>query len=133
MKKIVSFILIILVLYIVGIFIFPDYINQIGEKLGLSSFNQSVINFKTDIEKSITDYDPVGKVNQTKQQAIEIKQKMETQVQETKQKIETIQTKVDNVEKSIDNTTKAVNQTVNSLNDLTNSVSNVISSTGSGN
>lgn len=126
MQKIIYAILALIILYIVSIFAFPSVSSYIWEKVWLTGFNESLIKVKADVEDFITNFDVIWKYKDTKDQALEIKQNVETQVEETKQKIETIQTNVDKTAKAIDETTKAVNNTMDSLNELWNSISNVV-------
>ncbi len=133
MKKIILFILALIVFYIVSIFAFPSVTSSIAEKFWFSEFNKNVINFRNELNDFITNFDLIWKFKQTKDQAIEIKQNVETSVQDTKQKIETIQTNVDKTAKAIDETTKAVNNTVDSLNELQKSIWDVVPETGTWN
>lgn len=130
MKKILAFIFLIVWIYILLIFISPVVANNIWEKIWLLNFNNNLIETKKGIEDFIVNFDLVWKISETKKDALEIKQNVETQVQETKQKIETIQTNVDKTAKAIDQTTKAVNETVNSLNELQKSIWDVVPSIG---
>lgn len=133
MLKVIYFICAVAVMYFVSIFALPSVSSTIWETLGLTAFNQSVIKVRDNFNEFITNFDVIGKYKDTKDQALEIKQNVETQVEDTKKKIETIQTNVDKTAKAIDETTKAVNTTVDSLNDLQESIVNVVPSTGSGN
>lgn len=132
MKRIISFILLLICLYLISIFAFPSVSSYIWEKLWLTSFNESVIKSRDDLNDFITNFDLMWKYKDTKEQVFEIKQNVETQVKDTKEKIETIQTNVDKTAKAIDNTTKAVKDTINSLNELQNSIVNVVSDSSSG-
>lgn len=126
MLKVIYFISALVALYFISIFAFPSVSSSIGGKLWLTAFNQSVIQLRDDFNDFVTNFDVIGKYKDTKDQALEIKQNVETQVQETKQKIETIQTNVDKTAKAIDDTTKAVNTTVESLSELQESIVNVV-------
>lgn len=133
MQKFIYFVCAIIVLYFISIFAFPSVSASIWEKLGLTWFNNSVIKARDDFNDFITNFDVLWKMKDTKDQALEIKQNVETQVEDTKKKIEVIQTNVDKTAKAIDDTTKAVNNTVNSLNELQNSIVDVVPGTASGN
>lgn len=131
MKKIISLILLLIGLYIISIFLFPSISSSIWEKIWLTWFNESVIKVKKDFDDFIMNFDVIWKYKETKDSALELKQNVETQVQETKKQIEVIQTNVDKTTKAIDDTSKAVNNTVNSLNDLTKSIKDVVPTSSS--
>ncbi|MGE4444079.1 MAG: hypothetical protein AB7E37_03755 [Candidatus Altimarinota bacterium] len=130
MKKAILIILSIFVLYLVSIFALPSVSSYIGEKVGLTEFNSGVIKARDEVNEFFSSFDIIGKYKDTKDSALEIKQNLEIQVQDTKVKIEEIQTKVDETGKAIDETTKAINNTVNTINDLGNSISNIVGGTG---
>lgn len=132
MQKFIYFVCAIIVLYFISLFAFPWVSSYLGEKLGLTGFNQSVLQARDDFNEFVTSFDVVWKFKDTKDQALEIKQNVETQVEDTKKKIEVIQTNVDKTSKAIDDTTKAVNNTVNSLNELQNSIVDVVPWSASG-
>lgn len=133
MKKVIFLILLLIVSYILSIFVFPSFSKYIWEKLWLTWFNTSVVKIRNDFNEYITSFDMKWKYNDTKEQALEIKQNVETQVNETKKQIEVIQTNVDKTAKAIDDTTKAINNVVKTSSDLTQSITNVIPKTWSGN
>jgi peptidoglycan hydrolase CwlO-like protein len=126
MKKIIFLILLCFVLYIVSIFAFPSISTLIWEKLWLTWFNESVVKIKKDFNEFVLGFDVTGKYNDTKNQALEIKQNIETQVKETKGKIEVIQNNVDKTTQAVDNLWKTTN-------DLKNSVSDIIPGSWTGN
>jgi len=106
----------------------------------LTSFNEKIIELKTNLDNFITNFDIKWKYDDTTKEALEIKQKVETTVKETQDKVETTiketQDKVDNIRnnvdkttKAIDDTTKSVNNTINTLNDLQKSVKEVVPKT----
>lgn len=128
MKKIISVVLFLIGLYIILIFTAPSISSSIWDKLWLIWFNQKIISLRDEFNKFIVNYDFIWKYNDTKNKVLEIKQNVETQVDDTKKKIEVIQTNVDKTTKSVNNTTKAINDTMNSLNELQNSVVDIIPS-----
>lgn len=128
MKKIVLFILSVIVLYIVSIFVFPSASSYIWERIWLIGFNNWVIKIRDEVNEFFTWFDIMGKYKDTKDSALEIKQNIEVQVQDTKQKIEVIQTKVDETGKAIEQTRDSLNNTVNTLNELWNSISDIVPS-----
>ncbi len=130
MKKAILIILSIFVLYLVSIFALPSVSSYIGEKVWLTEFNSWVIKARDEVNEFFSSFDIIWKYKDTKDSALEIKQNLEIQVQDTKVKIEEIQTKVDETGKAIDETTKAINNTVNTINDLGNSISNIVWWTG---
>lgn len=122
MKKIVSIILLLIGLYIISIFAFPSVSSYIWEKLWLTSFNESIIKFRDNLNDFVTNFDLIDliwKYNDTKKQVLEIKQNVETQFENTKKKIEVIQT-------NVDKTAKSFNDTINSLNELQNSIEDIL-------
>lgn len=133
MKKIILFVVALFVTYIISIFALPSVSSYIWEKFWLTGFNNWVISIRDGFNDFITNFDVIGKYKETKDSALEIKQNVETQVQETKQKIETIQTNVEKTSQAIDETTKAVNNTLDSLNDLGNSIWDIVPSSNSWN
>lgn len=133
MKKTISFILLLIGLYLISIFVFPSASSYIWDKIWLTWFNSWVLKVRDDFNDFITNFDVVWKYKETKDSALEIKQTVDSQVQDTKQKIEVIQTNVDKTSKAIDDTTKSVNNTVDSLNELQNSIIDVVPKTWSWN
>lgn len=122
MKKIVSIILLLIGLYIISIFAFPSVSSYIWEKLWLTSFNESIIKSRDNLNDFVTNFDLIDliwKYNDTKKQVLEIKQNVETQFENTKKKIEVIQT-------NVDKTAKSFNDTINSLNELQNSIEDIL-------
>lgn len=126
MKKIILFIMVIILFYIVSIFVLPSVSSYIGEKIWLTWFNNRVIQLRDEFNEFVTNFDIMWKYKETKDSALEIKQTVESQVGETKQKIETIQTKIDETEKAIEQTKESVNQTLNTLQELQKSVTDII-------
>ena len=133
MKKVILFLLASMVFYIISIFALPSVSSYVWEKVGLTGFNNAVIQIRDEFQEFITQFDVIGKYKETKDSALEIKQSVESQVWETKQKIETIQTNVEKTSQAIDETTQAINNTMNSLNELGNSIGDIVPSTSSGN
>lgn len=131
MKKIILFILSVIVFYIISIFLLPSVSSYLSEKLWLIEFNNSVIKIRSDFNDFITNFDITWKYSETKNSVFEIKQNVENQVWETKKQIETIQTSVEKTKASIEETTNAVNNTINSLNELQQSIVNVLPKTSS--
>ena len=115
MQKILALILLIVWVYLTLIFVSPVAANNIWEKIWLLEFNKKLTLVKENVEDFIVNFDVMWKFSKTKNDALEIKQNVETQITETKQKIETIQTNVEKTTKAIQDTTKAVNNTVDSL------------------
>ncbi|RKW21909.1 hypothetical protein D8B46_06525 [Candidatus Gracilibacteria bacterium] len=56
-KNIILILVILITLYIVGLFVFPEKTRSIGDYIGLQSFNDFVISFKGDVDKTSTKYD----------------------------------------------------------------------------
>jgi hypothetical protein len=54
MKKLILFFLIIIVLYIIAIFKFPQITDHIAYKFGIENFNEAVVNIKKVIDGSAT-------------------------------------------------------------------------------
>lgn len=133
MQKVIFFILGLIVLYIVSIFASPSLSSSIGEKIWLTWFNSWVMKVRDDFNDFITNFDVIWKYKDTKDQALEIKQNVEIQVQETKTKIETVQTKVDEVWKAIDDTTKAIDNVSKTASELTKSIGDIVPKTWSWN
>lgn len=133
MKKIISFILLLIGLYIISIFTFPSISSSIWEKLWLTWFNQKVITLRDEFNDFIINFDLMWKYKDTKNQALEIKQNVETQVNDTKQKIETIQTNVDKTAKAIDDTTKAIDNVSKTASELTKSIGDIVPKTSTWN
>lgn len=125
MKKLIYFILSIFVIYVLWVFLFPKTLYPISEKLWLTWFNKWVIAIRKDFNDFITNFDVFSKYGDTKDKTLEIKQNIETQVNDTKTKIEEVQNNVDNVTNSITETKDSINKTVDSINQLQNSVVNV--------
>lgn len=133
MKKVILFIISLIVLYIISIFALPSVSSYIGEKVWLTGFNNQVIKIRDEFNNFITNFDVIWKYKDTKDSALEIKQTVESQVIETKQKIETIQTNVEKTTQAIDETTKAVNNTIDSINELWDSIWDIVPSSSSWN
>jgi hypothetical protein len=53
-KKILWFLVIIFVLYLLLIFIYPNFADNIESKLGIQPFNNSIRNFKTKLDNIYT-------------------------------------------------------------------------------
>lgn len=120
-----------IVSYIISIFAFPSLANSIWETFWLKWFNSSVIKLRDDFNNFITNFDMKWKYKDTKDQALEIKQNVETQVNETKKQIEIIQTNVDKTAKAIDDTTKAIDNVSKTASELTKSIVDVVPKTSS--
>ena len=126
MQKILALILLIVWVYLTLIFVSPVAANNIWEKIWLLEFNKKLTLVKENVEDFILNFDVMWKFSKTKNDALEIKQNVETQITETKQKIETIQTNVEKTTKAIQDTTKAVNNTVDSLWELQKSILDIV-------
>lgn len=131
MKKIILFILSVIVFYIISIFLLPSVSSYLWEKLWLTEFNNSVIKIRNDFNDFITNFDITWKYSETKNSLFKIKQNVENQVWETKKQIEAIETSVKKTKDSIEETKNAVNNTINSLNELKQSIVNVLPKTSS--
>lgn len=129
MRKGIVSLLILVVVYILWIFLFPSVFETFGNKFGLAGFNAWVKQVYYEIRDFWDNYDIEGKYKQTKDSALEIKQNVSKQVDETKQKIEDIQQKADETTKAIQETTQAVNTTIQSIQELWGSVSNLVPGT----
>ncbi len=130
MKKVILFIVSIVVLYIVSIFALPSVSSYIWDKIGLTNFNSWVIQVRDEVNEFFSSFDVIWKYKDTKDSALEIKQSVEVQVQDTKQKIEEIQIKVEETGKAIEQTKDSINQTVNTINELWTSISNIVPGSG---
>lgn len=126
MKKIILIILIIIVCYTLSIFAFPIKSDFIWEKIWLTNFNQEVRKIRDDFNDFITNFDLIWKYKNTKNQAVDIKNNIENQIQDTKNKIEEVQKQVDETQKAIEDTTNSINNSVDKLNNLKNSVWDII-------
>lgn len=133
MKKIIAVVLFIVASYILCIFALPGVAWSIWWILWLTSFNDSVIKTRDEFNTFVTSVDIMWKYKDTKDQALEIKQNVETQVNETKKQIEVIQTNVDKTAKAIDDTSKAIDNVIKTSSDLSNSIRDVVPKTSSGN
>lgn len=129
-------------MYFMTLFIAPNVAAKLGEILWLTEFNTLVIEKKDAFYQFITWYDMMEKYQDTKNDALEIKQNVstqiqqtttdiQTQVQDTKDKIENVQTKVEQTQQAIEQTTQSVNHTIDSLNELQQSIVDVIPWTAS--
>ncbi len=126
MKKTILILLIIIVCYILSIFAFPIKSDFIWEKIWLANFNQEVRKIRDNFNDFITNFDLIWKYKYTKNQAIDLKNDVENQIQDTKSKIEEVQKQVDETKKSIEETTNSINNSVDKLNNLKDSVWNII-------
>ena len=89
MKKILIFLWAVGILYGVSIFVFPLYADKIASVFWVQSWNTHMREFKTTFEETLTSYDLFGKVKDTTDQALELKQNISTNIDETQQKIKT--------------------------------------------
>lgn len=132
MKKLILFILIIFVVFLVWIFLFPKTTSDIFSNFWLQNFNQKILDSKEKVSSFFGEFDLIKKFQETKDKTLEIKQNVEWQIENTKEKIETIQTNVDNTTKAINESVDSINKTVDSLNDLQKSVWDITDFSASG-
>lgn len=132
MKKICIFIWLIGALYFVSIFTFPVYADKIAWILWLEKINAHVREFKSIFEETLTSYDLFGKVKDTTTEALELKQNIETNIEQTQQKIQTIKTNLDETKNAINQTTQWIDNTLKSIDKLKESVVDVVPTSVSG-
>lgn len=126
MKKIILFILRVIVLYILMIFSLPNLASSIWEKLWLLWFNNKVIKIKQNIDDFFTWVDINESLKETKNSALEIKQNIDNNIKETQDKIDTIRENVDKTIKAIDDTKKTINETIKTTKELQESIVDII-------
>lgn len=115
---------IIVVLYILSIFLFPSFTENVWNKIWLIWFNNYIISLKDKVNNFVFGISDSSLIQEKTKEIFEIKQSVESKVDETKQKIETIQNAVEDTSKSIQETSDSINKTVDSLNNLKNSITN---------
>jgi len=109
MKKILLIIFTIIIFYIISIFMFPNISNYIWEKFWLIKFNEKVILFKHKLDNFILNTDIDWKIIQTKDKAVNIKQNIDT-----------------NIDNFRDNLTDKTNKMRDSKDDITNNIETLI-------
>lgn len=124
LKKWVLSVFALVVVYIVNLFVFPQFMQALWEKVWLSGVNNHIFQLREDIDNFVQWID----ILHYKQKALEVKQNVESQVDDTRKKIEDIQIKVDETGKAIEQTKDSINQTVNTLGELWNTIGNIIPS-----
>lgn len=129
MFKFIYWFSIIVVLYIVSIFLFPSFWEKVWNKIWLIWFNNYIVSLKDKMNDFVFGISDNSLIQEKTKEIFEIKQSVESKVDETKQKIETIQNAVEDTSKSIQETSDSINKTVDSLNNLKNSITNTWSNT----
>jgi len=124
MLKFVYWLAIIIVLYIMSIFLFPNFADSLWKRIWLDWFNNYIIWLKDKVDKFVFWISDSELIKDKTQEMFEIKQDLETKVDQAKQKIETIQNAVEDTSKSIKETNESINKTADSLNNLKNSITN---------
>lgn len=115
MKKIISFVLMLFVLYIVSIFAFPKVSWDIAEKLWIQEFNNTVVLIKTNIENFVLNYDVDATITEASERLNQLKTMVDDSIKWTQDIIDDIRWGVTSVEesylmikKSIDDTTEMI-------------------------
>ena len=125
MKKILSFIIIIFILYIISIFKVPTLANEIEKLLNIQGFNQQVINIKKKLDNFWAKVPTKDELQNYYSWAL-------NSIEKTKQNIDNIRRKADELEKTY-NTTKEkiedIKQTVEKISEVGKNINNIMSNT----
>lgn len=134
MKKLISFLLLIFVLYILSIFFVPDTANKIASSLWIEWFNQKILELAWKYDETINSNSwsiNFNWMNDLKNKTTQIKQEIDTKVKTTQDSIDNIRTNVDTTINTVNETKQKVLETKESIEktiDTVNTVSNSIKS-----
>lgn len=123
MKKIFGILLLAIFLYFLSIFALPKVADQIGAYLWIEEWNQTFRDKKQQIEEKILWYDIFGRLNETKEKALEIKQNVSSWVIQTQQKIEEVRTWVTETRDALNQTMESIDKTLDAFDNLKSTVS----------
>ncbi len=135
MKKILSLIILLFVLYILSIFFVPDTANKIASSLWIELFNQKILELAWKYDETINSNSwsiNFNWMNDLKNKTTQIKQEIDTKVKTTQKTIDNIRTNVDTTvktvnetKKQIDETAKNVQETIDTVSKVSNSIKNL--------
>ena len=100
-KNVILILVILITLYIVWLFVFPEKTRSIWDYIWLQSFNDFVISFKWDVDKTSTKYDSTD-INLKKIQswATEMIDSMSNSAKDLKDKVDSVRSTASWVEKT---------------------------------
>lgn len=115
-------VLAIIVVYGIGIFAFPKYTDYIWEFVGLQEFNEQIREKKQQFEEHLTSYDLFGKLQDTKEKTLEIKQNVSSGVIQTQQKIQEVRVWIEDTRNALNETIESIDRTMDAFGNLKNTV-----------
>ena len=125
MKKIISLIIIIFVLYIVAIFKAPTLANELEKLIWIEGFNQKVIDLKERLDNFWTKVPTKDELKDYYSGAVD-------SIEKTKENIDNIRKKADEIKETYDTTKdkiEDIKETVDKISEVWESISKTISST----
>ncbi len=133
MKNIFSFLIIIIIGYIVLVFLAPGVSDKIGSFIGTKTINEKIRVFKTNIDKTATSAtwkdDFLKSYSDTIDSARQVKDTIVEKTLDTKKKIDTVRSTLSWAEETV-NEAKWVfdeaNKTLNDINKLWNNIKSIV-------
>ncbi len=112
--------------YILGIFLAPDMVRPIWDKIGLKSFNEALINRKWNMDSfSTQDFSSKNlekKYNETLNTALETKKQIEDGIHSTKESIDDFRAGVESTKKTVENGIETFNKTKKDIEETTQKI-----------
>jgi len=132
MKKIISLIIIVVVLYIVAIFKAPTLANELEKLMWLDGFNQKIIDLKERLDNFWTKVPTKDELKDYYSWAVD-------SIEKTKENIDNLRKKADDIQDTYESTKETINQaqekledikeTVDKISEVWESITNTITST----
>ncbi len=129
MKKFFSFLIIVILVYLMLVFVKPNISDTIGGFIGLKELNQKIRNLKSGLDKTATSDDLLKGYSDTIESARDLKDQMFERSEDVKNKVDAVRSTLSWAEQVVNeakDTVDSVNKTLNDVNKLWESIKSIV-------